>query len=65
MISFKCMRCNRTVDQMKACGRLDDTRRVLEYLSIYPDMDHETMSTIYKCGCGKLNTYMDMIEVGG
>ena len=63
MITFKCVRCNRVVNSMKEHGRLTDTRRVLEYVAIYPDLDEKTMSTIYKCGCGRLNTYMDMVEI--
>lgn len=64
MITFKCMRCKRTVDQMdKAPMKIDWS--INEYVALYPEMDIETLRTIYMCKCGRLNSYMNMVEVGG
>ena len=67
MTSFKCYKCRTPVEQMeKAPIRLSDTEdRVHEYMTIYPDIDLETMKTVYKCQCGMLCTYMNMINGGG
>jgi len=67
MISFKCYRCRTPVEQMEiAPMRLQgEGDRVLEYMHIYPHIDQETMKTVYKCQCGMLCTYMNMINGGG
>lgn len=64
MTSFKCYKCRTPLNQMKVVNmKLNDTGdRVHEYMHIYPDIDQDTMRTIYKCPCGRLCTYMNMID---